>query len=309
MEILLELEALMKRSQIRHIEVITSESDSDSKWMELYEGVKSGDFSSDLKAANALYPGKGITSSFRKLKSRLIDRMVNTLFFIDSGNSPLDEFQKIYFRVRREALLVDILLGRGVRKSGIYFAKRVYRHSKQYEFTEIALKMARYLMRHYAMFAKDSKKYSLYREEVEYLQKCLNHEVIAEDLYTKLIFAFSIEMRESKQLAPIVEQCNRILIPMLSDQITSNQFIRFAYFTLSLCARIDKDHNQNITLLDKGIEFLSQKEYRPTSLLFTLHYQKLGSYILYREYEKGNECALTCLEIMGGKTLIGFKYK
>ncbi len=54
-----------------------------NKEMNLFLGIKSGEFNDDVEASNGIYGNEEVDFKFRMLKSRLNRKLLNHLFFMD----------------------------------------------------------------------------------------------------------------------------------------------------------------------------------------------------------------------------------
>ena len=78
-----ELISVVSRHKIKQIEIVGNENhDVNSKFQQLYDLVQSGQLQSDSQAMSLLYPGiKNAKEPYSKLKNRLKNRLINTLFY------------------------------------------------------------------------------------------------------------------------------------------------------------------------------------------------------------------------------------
>ena len=152
----------------------------------LYDGVIEGKYSSDEDALEGLYETKEFLQSFQKLKYRLKQRLINTIFFIDVNKPSFDETQKAFYSSQKLATAVDILLGRGARKTAIAIAERTLRITLKFEFTDISLNLLKRLTRHFGVMEKNRKKFSKYSLLLDEHLNIFQAETLAEQ-YLSLI--------------------------------------------------------------------------------------------------------------------------
>ena len=74
---------LLSIQKVKQIEIITENAEMSPMTRQFYEGVRDGLFEDDAAASNALYGDNENNPAYRKLKYRLKQRLINTLFFID----------------------------------------------------------------------------------------------------------------------------------------------------------------------------------------------------------------------------------
>ncbi len=106
---------LLSTQKHKQIEIITEDAQLSEKTKLLYDNVKEGNFDTDEDAAKALYNSNEKNESYRKLKYRLKERLINTLFFIDIQNYSKSAFEKAINRNYKHWSSARILLEKGLR--------------------------------------------------------------------------------------------------------------------------------------------------------------------------------------------------
>ena len=125
MDELKELIAVINKQVIKRIEVMGNSTNYSSKMRKLYDGISAGELSSDEAAAKLLYNSSPDNVNYKKLKYRLQQRLINTVFFIDVSQSQFNENQKAYFNCWKDWAAAKILIGKAARLAPLEIAEKI----------------------------------------------------------------------------------------------------------------------------------------------------------------------------------------
>lgn len=202
MKIFREMVSLVTTQRLKKIEVIDDiGSYGNNLNHQLFKGIANGTYKTDDEAAQALYQSKGSDKKYQMLKSRLKDRLVNTLFFIDHSKIQNTPYQRAVYQCNRNYFCAKLLLTHGARTSAISMAKSTLTSSEKFDLNEITLLCARMLRHHYSM-AGLKKEYSRYHNLVLNSLKKVRAETKAENMYEGLVMEFAL----SKAFRPEIEK-------------------------------------------------------------------------------------------------------
>ena len=84
MDYLKELINIVNKQKLKKIEVIGGPGTYQSKLYQLYEGIHDGKLLTEEEAADQLYDSNPNNINYKKLKYRLQNKLIDTLFFIEN---------------------------------------------------------------------------------------------------------------------------------------------------------------------------------------------------------------------------------
>jgi len=201
MEELQELIGFLNKQTTQNIEVIGKATrQSPGKIYRLYEGIADGVFKNDEEAAMAILGTDEFDINYKKLKYRLQNRLINTIFFIDLNKPNYNDSQKAYYNSQKSIAAIDILLGKGARKIAIDIAERTLRQTLKFEYTEMSVNLLKKLSRHYGALEKNKKKFDKYTILTKKYLEIFNAETMAEQFHTKLGIQFNDNVVISESL-------------------------------------------------------------------------------------------------------------
>src|ERR1043165_7816874 len=201
MKVFKEMVSLVTNQQLNKIEVIDERQplSAGNLYQQLFDGISKGTFTSDEQAASALYQTSPSDKKYQMLKSRLKDRLINTLFFINHKKIQESAYQLSVYQCNRNYFCAKLLLTHGARTSAIAMARTTLTQAEKFDLNEIAYLCARMLRHHYSM-AGLKKEYKHYHHLVTEFLKKVKAENRAEFMYESLVAQFG----RSKAIQPEV---------------------------------------------------------------------------------------------------------
>ncbi|MEM6966470.1 MAG: hypothetical protein AAF573_17025 [Bacteroidota bacterium] len=298
MENLKELVKLVSKHKIKKVEVMGNASNYNSKMRSLYDGIISGEMDTDAAAMKILYDSEDSFESFRKLKNRLKNRLLNTIFFIDVDKPNFNDFQKAYYSCRRQLAAVDIIMGRGARKVAIELAEKTLKTSIEFEFTDVSLSLLKKLTRHYGLMETNSKKFLRYYQLTEEHLEIYNAETLAEQFHVKLRVAKrNLSFSNIPEVIEEVRKCNNKLEEFLG-KVRSSNFITFAYHIMLTECELKKDYAGALKICNQALEELGKKKSKYTSGTFSFISRKVECLIKLQRQVDAEKAILNSLEII-----------
>lgn len=306
MEILIELVDLLKHHRVDKIEIIGNPDNYSGKMKLLYDGIYTGRFLNDKDAFDKIYgSGKIANRTFEKLKYRLQDRLINTLFFVDLNKPQFTDSQKAYFYCQKAFAAINILLGRGGRKTAINIAERTLKKTIEFEHTEISLNLLKRLTRHYGGVERNKKKFELYSKLTDDYLNLNNAETLAQQLQAKL--SWYNEMTASTQIEIeniAIQFCEQL--EEFMETVNSDTFLRFAYYVFITRYEIVGDYNNALLLCEEALEKLNNKKYKNNGAISAFYSRKIIYLIQLKQYKKAEENILLTVKRIPEGTLTWF---
>ena len=299
MESLKEIVLLVNKQKTARIEVMGYPSNYSGKMKQLYDGIIEEKYKTDRDAMLDLYGNEESLSSYKKLKYRLINRLINTVFFIDVNKPNFDDSQRAFYMGQKAVAAVEILLGRGARKISMELAERTLRQTLKYEYTEMSINLLKKLSRHYGTIQINKKKFEKYTSLTERYLEIHIAETIAEQSYNKLNFKIKNSNKRSnipnyliQEAISFTEQLEKYI-----NKIFSNRFLMIAYLVFLFRYEITHDYKNVIKICDEALaQFEKKGNSRPISKFLFLS-RKVNFLIQMKNYGEAEVNIIKALKL------------
>ena len=148
-----EMVTLISKQNLHKIEVIDAGSDmsSDNLYHKLFKGIANGTLATDEDAALAIYKTSPKSKKYQMLKSRLKDRLTNSLFFLNHKKNHDSIYQQSVFICNKNYFCAKILLTHGARTSAVSIARSTLVIAEKFDLNDIVLFCSKILRTHYSM--------------------------------------------------------------------------------------------------------------------------------------------------------------
>lgn len=307
MEVLKELSLILNKRKVKSIEILDLRKHKESKINEFYYGLSKGFFESDEAAANFFYPTKDRANSYRKLKSTLKNRMINSLFFIDVKKSNYTDRQSAYYQCYRDWAAANILLGKNAYKSCVELCNKTLRYAQRFEFTELTRDIAKVLRLHYGTQIGDTKKYRHFRELYQGYDAICRWEDKAEQHYADLMIEY-VNNKSSKEY--LYEEAQKYVDELAAPMKEIDSYRLHLYGNLIQLVQhsIHNDFEKIQAVGNDMTAFFEQKPYQATTPLQIAYYYQLVACTQLKQFEEGKIVANKCLSILTEGSFNWFKY-
>ncbi|MGB3076531.1 MAG: hypothetical protein WBB36_14480 [Chitinophagales bacterium] len=261
MKIFKEMVALVTKQRLNNLELIDERATNvkDNLYLKLFRGIAENSYKNDDEAAMDLYQSSSKDKKYLMLKSRLKDRLISTLFFLNHKQIQDSPYQKAVYQCNKNYFCAKILLTHGARTSAIAMAKNTLVVARQFDLNEIVMLCARMLRHHFAMLGLKHE-FELYDQLADHSLKLLKSENRAELMYEALLTqvarskAYKPELaatakeyfNQSKELSKY-QQSFHLRLLHYRIGLLYYQVIRNYKLTLNLCNRLQdflKKYNQ-----------------------------------------------------------------
>ncbi len=290
---------IVSKVKTRQIEIIGSASKSTSMAQRLYEDLLNDRFNNEAEAKMKFFPKKKNQDFyFNRLKRRLRDRLINTLFFIDVNQTGLIEKQRVYQSCLRDSVAIKLLLTKGARHVAIPLAEKTVRKAEKFEFTEVILSISNDLRTHYATIIGDKKKFKKYDTIIDRYQKIQLAEFKAEEYYSKLAYHYVYSRASKFNLINISEKYAKELKEQLS-KVESFKLTFITYLVLTIQYEIVNDYPNTLKTCIKALKYFETKEHLVSkNTVFTFTFKMIAAFIHLKQYEEAEKQAINCLNLM-----------
>jgi hypothetical protein len=296
MDAIRQVTLLLEESKVAKIDIIDNQ-DTTNRYTEFYQLLKNSTIKTDLDAVRHFYQIDDVQDQrYRKFKLRFKEKIGNLVFFVDTNDDKVGDYQNTYTNAQKTWAFVNILYTRSALVAAMEYSEQLIKICLQYEFTELIVQITDRLKYCYSVALGDKAKYTYYRDlhfkHLEYL----NAEFLAKDAFQRIkieyvkTVAFKREMLDEatkavEELTPLVSKC---------DTFT---FMAFWYYVRLSASQVIYDHKSNLATCEEGLKFLGEKKFDTRKAATLLMNQKLISQIQLHRYEDGKKTAIEVLAL------------
>ncbi|MEM9887710.1 MAG: hypothetical protein AAF849_17575 [Bacteroidota bacterium] len=286
MEVLKEIVKVLTPKRISYVSLLSNQLNSDSKIMQLYQGIQSGKIVDRTSAISFLYPndveGK---SKFSKLKYHFKKRAISTILLVEINNDDgKKERKKAFFDCLRTFVIAYFLIMLHARKAGIQLLQQKLKTMHYYDFTFLCLESAKILRQHYATIVGDFEKVELYNQIVMDYMSLYVLETKAEGYFYQLMGFNAKEATSQTFLHHVSTQYLEELPGELPTNASSSLIYKFKMIELIQCMS-NHEYRKGINICKASINQLSSKEFKDFTALSILYFQWISCCLYLGEHE------------------------
>lgn len=241
MEDLLILTNLINKQTSKNIELINSNFKKSQKQYLLYENILDGKIKNDIDGSKILFEGDPKNPAYIKLKYRLKQRLLNTLFFIDLNKAKHSDYNKAKIESFKDWATINLLLNRSARAPAIKICHTLLNLSVRYEFTDLQILICRILTKHYGFIDINKTKFLKY-EKLMFERLEIYYAELKSESYYNQVSHLHFENRRHNKIDSILQEYTSIL-KELKDKFGSFT-INYNYYQLEYYKYFtSKDYN------------------------------------------------------------------
>ncbi|MBT8231368.1 MAG: hypothetical protein HKO66_10965 [Saprospiraceae bacterium] len=295
MDTLQSLIKLLSKQKLKQIEIITEDVKLSPKTKMLYEGIRDNLFENDNDAAEKIYGPNPSKSGYKKLKYRLTQRLINTLFFIDVQAYSKSEYQKALNRSLKNWAGAKILQDKGLAKLSTELYEQILKSSLKYDIVELSLLILKDLKYYFGILAYNKYKYEKYVNQYIEVKHLYNLKEKAEDLFVRLgqlVTNSKSYIYDEKVKA--LEFETEVLLKEVNN-VDSFYIRHYTYNAAYFAYLIKGDIDAQIDICKKAISYFLEKPSFKKIGIFAFR-QKAGiSYLAKKDYQKSYEYLTECM--------------
>lgn len=278
------LTEIITPEKLTKIELLQPPSPQPSPVHQLYQGIRSGQFSDDQMAANHFYPTTPYqTQYYWTLKSRLETQLLNALIFLEPMPHET-EIQKAHYQCYKILAVVHQLRARGIQDAAAKQARKALKKALQYDFSLVAFDMAAYLQYYYGHLVGDHAKFKKYVE----ISRKYQAQLQAEQTAQQYMLEISVHFAKSKTIDPQLIDLAKSYIKPLEElllQFDSNRLHLYTYNLLIMTHEMESNHQEVIKTCDRALRFFEQKSNPvPASASFIFQFKKIPAATLLQDF-------------------------
>lgn len=292
----------------RKVSKSTTQAKKPSNYELFFAGIKNNTFQTEEEAkAYFLIQGEN-KASYRKLKSRFKEKMIDRLFLIEYKSNAYSDIQRAYFRCHKNWVAVRILFGKGMRDSAQYLAVKTLKKALHFEFTEIVLDLSRLLRLYSATMKGSQKDFAYYDQLVTDHFGVLEKVLLAESLYEKIVLPYAFSKSDNKVTIQLAEEFSEQL-KKIDLKIETHSFTVFAYFIHNIRYEISHDPKNLIKSCDTAIQKLRAKPFNLRNQIGSFMLRKFSAHLQLAQYPAAKAASIECDQLITKASINWFKSK
>lgn len=285
-----DLKALVKlvsKQKVKNLDNLIW-TNQNTKFTDLYDLIDQNKIDSDKEACMILY-GVEKDQAYQKLRSRLTERLLNTVFFLDKKRSKFTDLKSHQLEIVKKYAIVRILRANKDKILHIKIAESILRKAIDIEYIEIAYLIAKILRQHYAYIDYNSSKYSKYRIISKDLEEELFAEVKTDEYYDFVSHAAakgnkSINDDFKQEVTRISKELILFQKKFSSQRINYNAFQIRSYVFL-----LNTEFENCISLCDEARNFFSKKEIKNPFFDYVFNNDKFEALVSLERVEEARK--------------------
>ncbi len=282
--------------------------ESKSKLLALYEGIAKDKFLSDEEAAASLYAVSNGSSSYRKLKSDLREKLLEAVLQINTDQERYTDYQKAYYQCHKQWLTVRVLTGQNANTAALSLANRVLRQAEKYDFTLLCMDISSFLRTQYGLRDSNDKRFQEANVQFAHYHKVYVMESLAEELYSTLVVRVVNSRSAHEEVCRVAVEYYAQIEPAL-QHYQSYKLNMYAYMIGLMRYTTVNDHEQALAYCEQALQFFKARPYTAQVPLQIFIYQHLMSSMHLQRFEEAKKSAESYLEFMQEGTFNWFKFE
>ena len=299
MKVLLEM---IKSVNLYHypnsLQVLGKFKPTPNRTTKLYEGIKSGKFTTDEDAAMAVLNCSPKDQVYKNLKGDLRNRVINTLFFIDPKKFKINsKHNQIAIHCDKRWVAAKILLRIGAKNAGIQIAQKVLQEAQKAGIVHMIADIALYLRFHYGTVIGDQKKFEYYNNLFHKYEQIQVWENKAQEYYIKLALSYT----KSKAEKSAIHEKAKEFYNKLKEHIEKYKTYNLIYYggLVKLITHMSiNDYQKSLDVCDETLTLLNSNPLFPSLVKATFMLQQLICCIQLKQFEKGEELIEKSMEFL-----------
>lgn len=265
MEYLKELISFLNGNKIKQsTSMLPGSIRRSSKIYQLYEGILHEKIQSEADIAETFFPGTKYPDAYtNRLKRKLRDRLVNTLFLIDLNVPHYNDLQRAHVTCYKNLTAIQVLSARYKHKAATELAEKTLRQSLYYGFTEINLSIARYLSLLYSTSQKDRKRTQYYLNLVEEQAFIHSQELQAEKAYIEVGLINAYHMAATDEISQKAKKYAEKFWPLI-HKIKTPKFNNYVFYLLIASYEKTADYQKMAEISQAAIDFFEKNQHLAT---------------------------------------------
>lgn len=260
MKDLIEIANLLSIQKLRQVEVFSEKIDQNSKSDLLFAAIRDGLVSNDDEAIEYIYGGtRDSKAAYLKLKYRLKEKLLNTIFFVDIQQYSKSPIDKALARVSKTYAAATLLTSKKRSKSARNLLESILKTCVKYDFTEYKYLIYKELRKKYGLFSYDKRKHLSLNKLFKESRKILRLSDDIEEFYLELArkVSFSKSLIYTDEIKLLEEEFD----PLYEEALTVDDFWTryYAYNCRYYLLMYKDDLEARSRLCDDALQYFETK--------------------------------------------------
>jgi len=287
MDTLIALSKVVSQQKVKKIDVLGPDQNSELLVNKLYEGLRKNEIKTESDAMNCLYGGIKVSKrNMLAVKKRLEDKLINTMFFIDSNRTSYSNYQTKQLKTHLSFGVVNMLKCQNQLHLSAKIAEKCIKKAISQDMIDLAFILCQDLHQYYSILNYDKQKSAYYDK----LDDQLTEQFKIEKEARKCFIYYGSFINQNKSFNPqlesnsIQEKMDHLAIQ--ANAVTNYDFNYHYRNALFFRAWLLRDFDKMELIADAAIEFFKNKKgFSPLGYFSFL--QKLG--FIYERRQKLEE--------------------
>ncbi len=297
MKELKEIYELIRKHQGKAEEALKLTPDQNGLVKTFVEHLKNNSLRTEKEAAQELLGVDPSHYSYRRLKKKVRNALLNALFFIDFPPTKFSAIQRAFYESYKLLLASRFLIGRGAHKAALVLEEELLKKSRKHQFTWITYSLLPHMIRQTAIQQGNSQKIEkLYQLGIE------THSILLVEM--KATYFFSLltnEYHNSQSYKPEIQQkADQYLQELAPYENNINSFdFHNVYYIIGVIKWLSAgDFEANILWCQRALKYLEINEIQNNVIKANFLLYLITSLIQIKRYSEAEEEINNCHQLI-----------
>ena len=296
MQILKALRKVIDKYKIKKIDIITlpKKGEKPSIFQKMYEALGHEKYQDDEALKKVLYGDDANDRTYKKQKTDFINRMINTILFIDSKQDKFKTRGQTDITIHRYLAAVNILKIIGLTIVSVPLAQKIVEMGIAHDLPLPTIDAADYLAHYYSLRQPDEKKFQYYNRIADEQFKKLRRISFISNIYHHIQLVKVLEPSALPKIRKRIQFHIHIIKKIAAMSASPDTIMQMAYIKLQIYPQ-QKHAQKRINICRKALEKLNKKPYPRTEntlLLFLYIALTQCSEVRFKAAEKSLQQAI-----------------
>ena len=299
---LISLVKLVSKQKVEKIDLFNSLNQLPHKTRLLYNAIIDGTVNTEKEAIIHIYGDLNHKPKYKKLESRLKQRLLNSTFFLNIKKNENTDLQLAKYKIVKEYNLINILINKREQPLAMARAQKLLKKAIKYETTDYTIFLSRMLFNYHSIDSPSSSKMKYYKGVLLENQNILNFEILANTYYNEISHLYITKKAKfnNDELIMMFSYVKE-LIPHLKT-IKSFRFSMDAYNIITSYYILSEEYDKSIEYCKKALDFFDAKPYDNNFSKYNFRNSLILSALGKRKYELAERYSNDNLNILGKGT-------
>ncbi len=242
--VLKDLVKLINKNKIKEITTLKDINSQPKKTIQLYQGILTGKYSSDKEAAADIFKKNEDYPSYKRLRRKVLDIIINTTFFLDTNASRYTDQDRGVYNCYRTFAAIKILSKYDTKHVVMYMLKHLLEQTIKLEITTLSTEVL-HMMKSFSISTQMEASYiqKIKKQLIEYEQK-RELELKAREIYERLLEGF-VQGRVSKSIINDDVEQEFFKFLSMADKVNTANFY-FVTYNIANMFYLSKNNIQKV---------------------------------------------------------------